>query len=191
MKKEIKKMLTLGNTKKSLKLNCAFELVADYIDNNGRNVEVSKHEPVDMTLSLVYVLAHDKCLGKSKEIISRNVDDVIAEIQKAMHDIINDVRNQLVNDFKNGYLLGEVRETHGNDVKYYEVEFGKSEKPDDNFSMCILGRRMPSVDEAKEYLAETMELLGYNEVTKVLEITSEEAYNFFDMDNEANFPVFE
>lgn len=85
------------------------------------------------------------------------------------------------------------------EIKYYEVEFGKSvELNDDSFcdtpdrySMCILGKRMPSLEEAKVFLKADMENFGYDEITEIREIDFEEACEFFDMENEANYPVFE
>lgn len=84
-------------------------------------------------------------------------------------------------------------------IKYYEVEFGKSvELNDDSFcntpdrySMCILGKRMPTYEEAETFCKKDMELMGYDVVTDVLEIDYDEAHNFFDMENESQFPVFE
>lgn len=84
-------------------------------------------------------------------------------------------------------------------IKYYEVEFGKSEELNDDafcdtpdrYSMCILGKRMPTFDEAKEFLKKDMEILGYDEITDILEIDYNEAHEFFNMENENNFPIFE
>lgn len=84
-------------------------------------------------------------------------------------------------------------------INYYEVEFGKSEELNDDsfcdtpdrYSMCILGKRMPSVEEAKVFLKVDMNNLGYDEITDIREIDYEEAHEFFDMSNEDNFPVFE
>ena len=118
MKKEIKKLLTLGNTRKSLQLNGTFELVADYLDENGRNVEVSKKKPVDMTLSLVYVLAHDKCLFISRSIKSRTYTEIIDEIARAMEEIYSQISSELVREFRAGHLLGKVKTIYKEN--YYE-----------------------------------------------------------------------
>lgn len=83
-------------------------------------------------------------------------------------------------------------------IKYYEVELGKSvELNDDSFcntpdrySMCILGNRMPTLKEAEVFLKKDMELMGYDAVTMVIEIDFDEAHNFFDMEKENQFPIF-
>lgn len=75
-------------------------------------------------------------------------------------------------------------------IKYYEVEFGKREDETDVFSMCIVGVRKPTIEEAEKFLASDLEMMGYDHVNEVIEIDFEEAHNFFDMERENNFPVF-
>lgn len=75
-------------------------------------------------------------------------------------------------------------------IKYYEVEFGKRKDETDVFSMCIVGIRKPTIEEAEKFLAEDLEIMGYDHVNEVIEIDFEEAHNFFDMERENNFPVF-
>lgn len=83
-------------------------------------------------------------------------------------------------------------------LKYYEIEFAhRAEIEDENFintpdrySICILAEREPSYEEAENFCKEDMKNLGYDMVSDVLEISKEEAYNFFDMENAANFPIF-
>lgn len=110
MKKEINEMLTLGNKDKFLNINGAFILQAMYVGDDGLNVGISKKEPVDLKLMLEYTLAHDKCLFKSKEIKSRTCAEVIAEIATAMEEMWAEISAQLIRDFRNGYLLGSVKE---------------------------------------------------------------------------------
>lgn len=76
------------------------------------------------------------------------------------------------------------------DIKYYEVEFGKREDKTDVFSMCIVGVRKPTIEEAEKFLAEDLEMMGYDHITEVLEIDYDEAHNFFDMERENQFPIF-
>lgn len=75
-------------------------------------------------------------------------------------------------------------------IKYYEVEFGKRTDETDVFSMCIVGVRKPTIEEAEKFLASDLEMMGYDYVTEVLEIDYDEAHNFFDMERENDFPVF-
>ena len=88
--------------------------------------------------------------------------------------------------------------TESDDIKFYEVELANVDDVDDlepdrddGYSICILGRRKPSIKEAEEFLAEDMKNLGYNCVVNVSEITPYEAEHFFDMTNKDKFPIFE
>lgn len=108
MKNQIKEMLTLSKKNKSLRINQAFTLNADYIAENGFNVELTNSPPSELKLTLVYTLKHDKCFMKSRLITSRNVKEVIDEIAKAMQDILQEVSQELVKSFINGQLLGDV-----------------------------------------------------------------------------------
>lgn len=78
--------------------------------------------------------------------------------------------------------------------KYYEVEFGhepfSQETEDcDTYSICIIAEHSPSIEETTEFCKKDMEKLGYEVVRGITDITYEEAHNFFDMENEENFPV--
>lgn len=83
-------------------------------------------------------------------------------------------------------------------MKYYEIEFAHRVEIEDEtfintpdrYSICILAEREPSYEEAENFCKEDMNNLGYDIVSDVLEISKEEAYNFFDMENADNFPIF-
>ena len=86
-------------------------------------------------------------------------------------------------------------------IKYYEIEFANIDEnssfddlepdADEYYSICIRGRRKPSIKEAEEFCAEDMKMSGNNIVVNVSELTSEEAHRFYDMDREGTFPIFE
>lgn len=79
--------------------------------------------------------------------------------------------------------------------KYFEVEFaryiGDFEDYISDYSICIIGKREPSTEEATEFCKEDLQRLGYDFVSNVFPLSSEEAHNFFDMENEEAFPIFE
>ena len=77
-------------------------------------------------------------------------------------------------------------------MRYFEIEFsnGGDNGDYDQYSICIVGERKPSVEEAEEFCKEDMKILGYERVEKVLEIDKHEAHMYFDMSDEKNFPVF-
>jgi hypothetical protein len=75
-------------------------------------------------------------------------------------------------------------------IKYYEVEFSKKDDKTDMYSICILGIKKPTIEEAQMFLKKEIEVMGYDYVSDVLEITYEEAHEFFDMEREDEFPVF-
>ena len=81
--------------------------------------------------------------------------------------------------------------------KYYEIEFDNDvrcrEYTDEtvgDYSICIIGERKPTYEEAENFCKEDMKTMGYKYVVAIREIDSEEAHTFFDMDNEEKFPVF-
>ena len=72
--------------------------------------------------------------------------------------------------------------------KYFEVEFETNEK--DNPTICIIGTRKPSIDEAEKFCAEDMEQFNYDKVIAVRELTERDAYKLYDMEDIVEFPVF-
>lgn len=83
-------------------------------------------------------------------------------------------------------------------MKYFEIEFDNEPRNQDfaegdtvgDYSICILGERQPSIQEAAEFCAADMDIMGYKYVVNVLEIDEEEARTFFDMERENEFPIF-
>ncbi len=83
-------------------------------------------------------------------------------------------------------------------MKYFEVEFDNEPRNQNDwdgdcvgdYSICIIGERRPSIQEASEFCKEDMKKMGYKYVVNVAEISQEEARTFFDMKNEKMFPVF-
>lgn len=67
---------------------------------------------------------------------------------------------------------------------YYEAEFN------DGYSICIKGIRKPTVEEANKFLKKDCDHMG-TYVIDVIEIDCSEAHNFFDMEQEEKFPVFQ
>lgn len=85
-------------------------------------------------------------------------------------------------------------------TNYYEVEFAHSEDMGeeehiihvpDRYSICIKATHYPTKEEVKEFCKEDMQKLGYDFVCDILQIDYEEAHNFFDMENEENFPILQ
>lgn len=85
------------------------------------------------------------------------------------------------------------------DRKYYEIEFDNDVRCRDladtdetvgDYSICIIGERKPTYEEAEEFCKEDMKKTGYKYVVAVREIDPDEAHSFFDMENEKSFPVF-
>lgn len=75
--------------------------------------------------------------------------------------------------------------------KYYEIEFARHIGDFEDYSICIIGKREPSIEEATEFCKEDLQRLGYDFVSNVFPISCEEAHAFFDMENEDTFPIFE
>jgi hypothetical protein len=82
--------------------------------------------------------------------------------------------------------------------RYFEIEFDNEPRGREwnencvgDYSICIIGKREPSFEEAEQFCKSDMEKTGYKYVVGVTEIDAEEAHNFFDMEQEDKFPVFE
>ena len=57
-------------------------------------------------------------------------------------------------------------------------------------SMCVLGYRKPTIEEAKKFWKKDCELYGDETLIDIYEIPKEEAYDGYDMSNEKDFPIF-
>lgn len=76
-------------------------------------------------------------------------------------------------------------------LKFYEVELWRAyvndksgvEGPITDYSLCIKGFFKPTILEAEQFLADDIRVLGYEGVTRVIEISEEEAYDNFNMEN--------
>ncbi len=83
-------------------------------------------------------------------------------------------------------------------MRYFEIEFDNEPRNQENwdgdtigdYSICILGERKPTIQEASEFCRSDMEQMGYKYVVNVLEIDEEEAETFFDMERQNEFPIF-
>ena len=88
-------------------------------------------------------------------------------------------------------------------MRYFEVEFAHKKEIEDNnfvgtpdrYSICILGERQPSYEEAEDFCRKDMEGFGYDMVSDVMELTEDEAYTDFDMEcchkqEGCKFPIF-
>jgi len=73
---------------------------------------------------------------------------------------------------------------------YYEICIGPGPFiTDTDFWMCIRGTRQPSLEEAEQFYAEDVQKFGGN-VLAVNQLSAQEAGDFYDLSNEANWPVF-
>lgn len=73
---------------------------------------------------------------------------------------------------------------------YYVLEFMINGSREHTSSMCVLGYRKPTIEEAKEFWKKDCELYGDETLFDVYEITQEEAYDAYDMSRESEFPIF-
>lgn len=71
-------------------------------------------------------------------------------------------------------------------VNFYEIVFND----EDENSVCILGARKPTIEEANEFCKADCEKLKAT-VSKVLDIDENEAQYWFGVTKEANSPIFQ
>lgn len=65
------------------------------------------------------------------------------------------------------------------DIKYYEVDFAKGNPLDyfSDYSICIIGKREPTPEEATEFCKHDLKEYGYDFVSAVFPIGKDEAHN--------------
>ena len=57
-----------------------------------------------MELTLRYVLGHDKCLFRSRNLNGKTAEELKEEIASAMEETMNFNRDEMLKAFRNGYL---------------------------------------------------------------------------------------
>lgn len=76
-------------------------------------------------------------------------------------------------------------------IQYYEIDLASTKRPNDSYSICIKTTHRPTSEEVAKFLAKDMEELDYDQVVGVFRIKLEAAKEFYDMSNEANFPILD
>lgn len=69
-------------------------------------------------------------------------------------------------------------------MNYYEIDF------DNEYGICIKGVRQPTIEEAEQFCKSDLKESNAKHVVFIRETTLEDARYFYDMENEANYPVF-
>lgn len=75
-------------------------------------------------------------------------------------------------------------------IKYFVLEFAIDEDSEKTSTMCVLGYRQPTFEEAEEFWKEDCTRYGDEKLNAIYEIESSQAHDEFDMDDMATFPVF-
>ena len=76
------------------------------------------------------------------------------------------------------------------DYKYYQVTFRRHANLSETYSICIKAKRRPDYDEAQKFCKEYKKD-KYDYLDNVCEITEDEAYKLFGVDNKTKLPIFE
>lgn len=74
-------------------------------------------------------------------------------------------------------------------MRYFEIIFSGG-CDDSELSICILGEDKPTISEAELFCKDDISLFKCGDVSEVIELSREEAYQSFDMSCESKFPVF-
>lgn len=93
---------------------------------------------------------------------------------------------------KDAGMVPEFQSAGASRLQYFEAAFAKG-TPDDytsDYSICIIGRRKPTAEEASEFCKEDLKRMKYDFVSDVTKISREQAHRFFDMEHEDAFPIF-
>lgn len=78
-------------------------------------------------------------------------------------------------------------------IKYFILEFAIDEDSKKTSTMCVLGYRQPTFEEAEEFWKEDCSRYGDEKLNAIYEIDSSQVFDDFhgfDMDDMATFPVF-
>ena len=75
-------------------------------------------------------------------------------------------------------------------MRYFEVDMSNGNN-EDCYSMCIKATHHPTKSEVALFLSDDMKNMGYTKIDTIIETTLEDAKQFYDMENEANFPVLQ
>lgn len=78
-------------------------------------------------------------------------------------------------------------------INYYVLEFLIKVDEEGNqitSSMCVLGYRKPTIEEAKIFWKKDCDLCPDEELVNIYKISKKEAYADYDMERENDFPVF-
>lgn len=75
-------------------------------------------------------------------------------------------------------------------IKYFVLEFAIDEDSKKTSTMCVLGYRQPTFEEAEEFWKEDCTRYGDEKLNAIYEIENSQAHDEFDMDGEAAYPVF-
>ena len=80
-------------------------------------------------------------------------------------------------------------------MRYFELGLGNNIEEDwetFEYSMCIKCKKEPmDFKEVNKFIAKDLEILGYETVVSITEISEEEAKTFFDWDSIMKAPVFQ
>ena len=75
-------------------------------------------------------------------------------------------------------------------MNYYECEFSLTSPDKGTYSICIKGERKPTPAEAEHFCSSDMAMLNLTKCVAVDELTHDEAFMFYDMSRESEFPIF-
>lgn len=81
--------------------------------------------------------------------------------------------------------MGNERNKHYFEVNVTDEAYEKDE------SILLIGYRIPSADEAKAFLAETMRMYECDRIVDIIEVSRGYAEEMYDMEDESGFRIFE
>ena len=149
-----------------------------------------------------------------KETLAKNISipamiDFNAGKEELLLEIISDILNDLETnkvcpccgdklylsdldtfDYVCAYCDKRFRDKEVREYNYYVLEFRINNDPNHTSSMCVLGYRKPTIEEAKKFWKADCELYDDELLADIYEISKEEAYDSFDMTNEHTWPIF-
>lgn len=144
------------------------------------------------------ITAHMDIVNATKHFNMQLEEWLNADNFNFVHDIVGIYkaidRSKYPVDFSNDpWFLPRFAGKEERKYNYYELEFLIDDDGNGlrhTSSMCVLGYRKPTIEEAKEFWKKDCELYGDETLVAIYELTEDEAYTDFDMSRENEFPIF-
>lgn len=156
---------------------------------SGQQLNTQK-DAIDYKIQILYQF--DILRARLKHAVNMKGDKNEAIVRKALEDCTtyNEMDTRLHDVTRGDETIEQFCDRF---IHYYEIELGTYDEnnvPNEKTTICIRALRKPTSIELKEFVSEDLEKFECEYATFLWELPKHEAYDQFDMENEADFPIF-